>query len=302
MTHQRAVFVMVIVTLLWSTAGVVTRHLDSAQGFEVTFWRSSANALALVVLLSWRRGPAPLWLALRHADRAMWWSGLCWAVMFTAFVLAITMTTVANVLVTMALAPLFTALAARALLGQRLPGRTWGAVVLAGIGIAWMFGHQAQISGTRHWIGTAIAVAVPLAAAANWILLQEAKAAAETSKDLMPAVLIGAILSAVAVLPFALPFEASARDVGLLSLLGLVQLAIPCLLAVGAARALSAPEAALLALLEVIFGVAWAWLGAGEALGPAALAGGLLVLFALAGNEALSLYAARQQPRPPRPC
>lgn len=285
---------MVVVTLLWSTAGVVTRHLDSARGFEVTFWRSSANALALILLLSWRRGPGPLWQALRGADRPLWWSGLCWAVMFTAFMLAITLTTVANVLVTMALAPLFTALASRFLLGHRLPGRTWGAIVLAGVGIGWMFGQQIQGSDARHWLGTAIALAVPLAAAANWTLMQQARTNADAPKDLMPAVLLGALISAAATLPLALPFEASLADLSLLALLGTVQLAIPCLLAVGAARVLSAPEVALLALLEVIFGVAWAWLGAGEALGAAALGGGLLVLAALAANEALGLRDARR--------
>ena len=56
-----------------------------------------------------------------------------------------------------------------------------------------------------------------------------------------------------------------------------------------AARTLKAPEAALLSLLEVIFGVAWAWLGAGEAPSTAVLGGGALVLLALATNEAVAL-------------
>jgi drug/metabolite transporter (DMT)-like permease len=102
-------------------------------------------------------------------------------------------------------------------------------------------------------------------------------------------VLIGALLSAAITLPLALPFAASPHDLGLLALLGAVQLAIPCLLAVAAARVLSAPEASLLALLEVVFGVAWAWVGAGEAPSAAVLGGGLLVLGALGANEALAL-------------
>ena len=57
---------------------------------------------------------------------------------------------------------------------------------------------------------------------------------------------------------------------------------------------MSAPEASLLALLEVIFGVAWAWLGAGEVPAAHVLGGGALVLAALAGNEAAALrFAAR---------
>ena len=38
---------MLLVTLLWSSAGVVGRQLQQAQGFEVTFWRSAFTALAL---------------------------------------------------------------------------------------------------------------------------------------------------------------------------------------------------------------------------------------------------------------
>ena len=73
----------------------------------------------------------------------------------------------------------------------------------------------------------------------------------------------------------------------------MVQLAIPCLLVVWLTRVLPGPEIALLALLEVVFGVAWAWLGAGEAPGSAALAGGTLVLGALIGNELLALRTRR---------
>jgi drug/metabolite transporter (DMT)-like permease len=75
-------------------------------------------------------------------------------------------------------------------------------------------------------------------------------------------------------------------------LLGSVQLAIPCLLAVSVARVLPAPEVALLALLEVIFGVAWAWLGADETPSASVLGGGALVLGALMVNEWLALRAS----------
>jgi len=294
LTHARAVGLMATAALLWSMAGVVTRHLEAARGFEVTFWRSAFNALALVALLSWRGGPVALARALRDGGPTLWLSGLCWSVMFTAFMLGITLTTVANVLVTMALAPMVTALIARAVLGHRLPARTWGAIALAGLGIAWMFGAQVRTGDARHWLGTAVAFAVPVAAAVNWTVLQRQGRSA-APRDLMPAVLIGAVLSALFTLPAAWPLGASRHDLAWLALLGGFQLAVPCLLAVAAARVLSAPEVALLGLLEVIFGVAWAWLGAGEGLSAPVLGGGLLVLVALAGNELLGLRAPRPQ-------
>jgi drug/metabolite transporter (DMT)-like permease len=290
MTHRRAVALMVLVTLMWSIAGVVTRQLESARGFEITFWRSAFNALALVVLLAALRGPGVLARSIATGGRALWISGACWCVMFTAFMMALSLTTVANVLVTMALAPLFTALAARFALGHRLAARTWAAIVLAGVGIAWMYGHE--LHGGTHLLGTLVALGVPIAAATNWTLIQSLRSRT-APPDMLPAVLLGALLSAAITLPLALPFAASMHDLGLLALLGVVQLAIPCLLSVAVARVLPAPELALLALLEVIFGVAWAWLGAGEAPSAAVLAGGALVLAALGLNEALGLRRAR---------
>ncbi len=289
MSHRKAVWVMVVAALLWSIAGVVSRHLEAARGFEVTFWRSAFNALALVILLGRLRGMAVLGGTLRGGGRALWLSGLCWSVMFTAFMLALTLTSVANVLVTMAIGPLFTALASRFVLGHRLAARTWGAIALAGLGIAWMYGHEVSTGDPRHLLGTLVALAVPLAAATNWTLLQHLRGRPGAGADMLPAVLIGAVLSALLTLPLALPFSASAHDLGLLALLGVVQLAVPCLMAVSAARVLSAPEIALLGLLEVIFGVLWAWLGAGEAPSLAVLGGGAMVLLALAGNELLAL-------------
>ena len=289
MTPRRAVALMVLVTLLWSMAGVVTRHLEAARSFEVTFWRSAFNALALSIALTAMRGPG-LWTSLLHAGRAVWISALCWSVMFTAFMLALTLTTVANVLVTMALGPMITALFARFVFGEHLPRRTWLAIFVAGSGIAWMFG--AEIGDGDARLGSLVACAVPLAAAINWTVLQRVGRAGEKAPDMLPAVLIGAMLSALFSLPLAWPLQASSHDLGLLALLGAVQLAIPCLLVVRVSRYLPAPEIALLGLLEVVFGVASAWLWAGEQLSGNVLFGGGLVLAALIANEGLAL---RQQ-------
>ncbi len=292
MTHRRAVATMLLVTLLWSIAGVVTRHLDTAGSFELTFWRSAANAVALTLLLGWQRGFAQLGRELRQGGRVLWLSGLCWTVMFTSFMVALTLTTVANVLITMSLAPLFTALISRALLGQRLPGRAWAAIVVAGIGVAWMYGSQVGGGSPRDAVGTLVALSVPIAGATMWTLLQlnaRGAVSGQAPADMTPAVLIGAVLSSLLTLPLSLPFQASASDVGWLTMLGVVQLAIPCVLAVAAGKVLRAPEAALLGLLEIIFGVAWTWLGTTESPTPAVLGGGGLVLAALVANEAIAL-------------
>jgi drug/metabolite transporter (DMT)-like permease len=283
LSHGQAVVLMVANAAMWSIAGVVTRQLESAQSFEITFWRSLFTFLSLLVLLPLTQG-RDVFKGMRQGGVSLWLSGVCWSVMFTAFMLALTMTTVANVLITMAMGPFFTALVARVVLGQRIDVRTALAIVMAALGIAWMFGAEVA---TQGWLGFVVALCVPLAAAVNWTVVQRA-AVRGLAVDLAPGVLIGAAISCLVTLPMSMPFQAVASDVAWLALLGLVQLAIPCLLSVACAKVLKAPEVSLLALLEVVFGIFLAWWGAGEEPSSSVLSGGLLVLGALLAHQGLA--------------
>ena len=274
---------MVGVTAMWSIAGVVTRHLEQARSFEVTFWRSFFTLLSLIIILPLWQGRG-VWSRLPWRSPYFWLSGVCWSVMFTAFMLALTLTAVANVLITMALGPLLTALITRIFLGHRLPRRTWGAIALAGIGIVWMYGSQLSLGAPNFLLGSLVALCVPIAGSVQWTLVQKSHAEG-LDLDLVPSVLLGALISTLFALPMAWPFQASMHDVAWLAVLGTFQLAIPCALSVICARVLKAPEVALLALLEIVFGIALAWLGANEAPQPSVLLGGVLVLSALLLNE-----------------
>jgi drug/metabolite transporter (DMT)-like permease len=291
--HRRAIGLMIVAATLWSIAGVVTRHLTPSLQvdgrFEITFWRSLFAALfvggyfVLVRREGWRPLAATGWPGLI--------SGLMWAVMFIAFMLALTFTTVANTLLVLSLGPLITALLARAVLRVPIAPRTWAAIAAATTGIVWMATHAAPSStGGRPLLGMLIAFTVPIASAINLVTPQKTRARV----DLVPAVLLGGAISAALMLPLAVPLQAATRDIFLLALLGFFQLGLPCMLMVVAARRLSAPEVSLLALLEVVLGPLWAWLGAGEVPAAATLAGGALVLGALVLNEAAALRAGRR--------
>jgi len=280
---------MVIAPLLWSTAGVVTRHIEAAGRFEIVFWRSLFAAAFVFAAWAVLTRENPL-----RAARATGWTGVAsgamWAVMFTAFMIALTLASTAGVLVTMSISPLLTALAARLLLSDPVPLRTWIAALAATAGLAWMFGAGFAAAGARELAGMAVALLVPFAATTNVVMLRHAHARV----DLVPAVMIGGALSCLAALPLALPFTASGRDLLLLALLGFFQLGLPCMLYVVASRSLHAPQLALLALLEVVLGPIWAWLGAGEVPARSTLAGGAVVLAALAGNELAMLRTQRR--------
>lgn len=316
-SHAQAVALMVVAALLWSSAGVVSRQLEAAVRFEVTFWRSAFTVLSLLLLLpvwrqatrshgkaeaaSWaRRFRLTQWVhhhwGLFPASNTFWLSGFCWSVMFTAFMLGLTFTSVANVLIIMSVGPLFTAVLAWLVNGQRLQMRVWGTIVLAGAGMAYMYGgqvvdllHSDQAQAHQLVLGSLIALCVPVAGALNWTLVQRSQRHGQRI-DLVPAVLVGAFLSCLYTWLPSQPFQATSGDLLWLALLGLTQLAMPCMLAVIAARTLKAPEVSLLGLLEVIFGILWPWVFVHEAPGAPVLLGGGVVLIALVGNELLGWH------------
>jgi drug/metabolite transporter (DMT)-like permease len=287
-----ALALMVLAPLLWSLAGVLARQVEAAGAFEMAFWRSLFAALFVFGALSWLQSSRP-WATLRAAGVPGLVSGAMWAIMFTCFILALSFTTVANVLVVASLGPIFTALLAFSFLREPLPLRTWIAILAASAGMLAMFGAGFTAGEPRHLVGMALGLTIPIASAVNIVVLRRSRA----HLDLMPAVMLGALMSALVALPIALPFQASGRDLLLLATLGVVQLGVPCLLLVLASRTLTAPEISLLALLEVVLGPLWTWLGAGEVPAGSTLAGGAIVLAALAGNEAAALAARGRHTR-----
>lgn len=276
MTRAGGLALMFMAPVLWSTAGVVTRHVEGATPFELVFWRSFfAFAFVAAALLVLRRNPLKIgWQGVL--------SGGLWAVMFTAFMIALSLTSTANALVVMSVAPLLTALLARAFLSEPVPMGTWLAVGGAALGIAWMFGSDLSAHSARDLSGMLVALSIPIASAVNVITLRSASSAA---LDLRGAVMLGGAISCLVALPLALPFHATGKDIALLAFLGIFQLGLPCMLLVMASRVLLAPEIALIGLLEVVLGPLWAWLGAGEMPARSTVTGGGIVLAALALNE-----------------
>lgn len=283
-SHRNAILLMICAATLWSTAGVLTRQLDAARGFEITFWRSVFAALFVAAALAWQHKSQALSRLLSVGKHGLI-SGLMWASMFCCFMLALSLTTVANTLIVMSVSPLLTAVFAWIFLRQKIPGRTWLAIAVALAGILWMFIDGVSQVDARGLSGMLIALGIPLAASVNFIVLKKAGHAL----DLIPAVLIGGVLSAIFMLPVANPLQASSHDLLILAILGFFQLGFPCMLMVRAARSLTAPELSLLALLEVVLGPIWAWLGANEIPAMATLMGGSVVLIALIFNELTAL-------------
>jgi drug/metabolite transporter (DMT)-like permease len=110
--------------------------------------------------------------------------------------------------------------------------------------------------------------------------------------NMIPAIVVGGVLSALVSLPLADHAGAGGLNLFLIFLLGVVQLGLGAVLYIFGARHLPAAETTLIALLESVLAPLWVWLLLAETPTPYGLAGGAVVLGAVA---ALTLASARRR-------
>jgi drug/metabolite transporter (DMT)-like permease len=287
--RARGIVLMLCAGLCWSIGGIIVRKLALQDVWEIVFWRALFMAGFLGTLLLALRGRGAI-ASVRAIGAAGVAAGLCLAAQMYCFILALHHTTAANTFVLMSLSPLFAALAGLLLLRERLAWYTWIAIVLALGGVVIMFGEGL---GSGHWLGNLFALCIPFAYACQIFFLRQVRGARGRTPDLLPTVLTGGVFAMIPALFLGWPLEAVARDIVLLAVMGCVQLGLGCWLATLAVRHLRAAEVGLLALTETLLAPVWVWIGMGEVPGNAALAGGALIVGALAVNAGITLWRER---------
>jgi drug/metabolite transporter (DMT)-like permease len=232
-------------------------------------------ALILGCWLAWGRG---LWAAIRGLR---WW-GLLLAGLEAAtivlFCLSVAWTTVANTMLAFAATPMIAAGLARILLGERLAPQTAAAIaaVAAGLGLvaAGAWGESAL-----SFKGVAAGLAFSVTIAVFFVALRHLKAQSAT-----PVIGPGWLLGALVALPFAQWEPMSAAQWSGAVLMGAVIMPAAIALLSWASRRVPAAEVSMLTLLEVACAPVLVWAVLGEAPGPWTLAGGALVMGALAAH------------------
>jgi len=279
--HRKGIALMIGATLCWASAGVLVRNMDVTDGWKIAFWRSFFMTAFLLVVLSFQHGSRLL-----QRVHAMGWpgvvSGLLFAGMMISFILALSLTTVANTLVVGSISPFVAALCGHLFLGEKVAPRTWLAMIAAIGGIVMMFFDGLTSGG---WAGNLIALCIPVGFGANVVILRKHR----TAVDMVPSVLLAGIFSMLIALPFALPLSVSTSDLVLLSIMGTVQLGVGLLLMMVAVRYLASAEIGLLSILEIVFGTLSVWVLIGERPSQTALIGGAIVIGALAANQLAGL-------------
>jgi drug/metabolite transporter (DMT)-like permease len=263
----------VVAAAVFSTAGVIVRRID-LPAWDVSFWRSVLLLVTIVPLLVWQRRDS--WIDMRNAGGALFASAAVLAGSFIAFILALGLAPVANVLIMFGATPFITALLARVFLGEPMHRHTLVAMAVAAAGLALSVAGSLKAGAAA---GMAIAAIVVLCMSTNYVIVRRRRDVGMT-----PALALAGVMSAIVALPFAQPSTLTAEQLPWLLALGPGQLAGGLLLYMAALKRIPAARAALLGLLELVLGPVWVWLIDGERPGSLTLLGGAVVIGAAAAN------------------
>lgn len=269
----------------WSLGGIIVRSVEVGD-WTIVFWRSALMAATLAVYLLARDGRRMAAGFARIGGIGLIVAAL-YAASFVLVVTSLTRTSVAHTYIIMSAAPMVAALLARPILGEPVRFRTWLAMTATLGGITLIFADRLDGGGL---VGDALAAVLAVVLGAIAVTLRRARAA-----DMVPAFCLAGAATAAIALPLAQPFAVGLRDLVLLAFMGAVQLGLAVVLFAHGAKRLPATEVALIALLEPVLAPVWVWIGVGETPSPFALAGGAIVLGALAGH---SLAGARRSAQP----
>lgn len=271
------------VGVIWSSGGLILRGVESATSWQIMFYRSIGMIAFLMVVIAIKergRVVAPF-LALGRGGLLM---ALVLAGSMVCYVLALTGTTVANAMFVMSTGPVFTALLAWLLLGERVRPLTWLAIAAAVAGMGLMSADGLAGGG---FAGLLAALGNAVAFASIIVLTRRYR-----DTDLLPAFVVGAALLGL-VAWLATDVAVSPRDATLGLVLGAFHSATGLALLPFGARRIPAAVVALLMLTEPILAPIWVWLAIDETPTRLALVGGMVVLAAVAGQAIANLRGAR---------
>ncbi|OXY83005.1 DMT family transporter [Oceanimonas doudoroffii] len=270
--HQKGLLLTALGVLIISPDALLLR-LVNVPPEQLVLWRGLLNMLGfwLIVVARHRRH----W---PQAFRVCGLTGVGCALLFTlgtfGFVLGNHFTKAGNVLVILACSPLIAALLSRVFLHERLPLRTWVAIIACLLGIGLIVLDDA---GSGSLTGSLLALLAALGLAGNLTL-----ARSKPGVDMSPMLALSGLFTALLTFAWSgqiiLPEGAS---LGWLVLLCLVLLPAGFTLIQRGPLYLPSAEVSLLMLLETVFGTLLVWLFLSERPSNLGLVGGAIVLLAM---------------------
>ena len=260
-------------------------RLIDGDGLVTAFWRNviAGLAIALILLVRSKESAQKTFLVISKVGA---WYAVCVSVSSISFVVAISNTSIASVLYILAAMPVFTAVLGKIFLSDAVD-KAFGIVmvfVLLGLGLIAFHSNSSSLNSA---FGNAMAFITMLGFSISVTLARKEKA-----RSMLPALSIGLLLSGVVLVMFIDPLQYFVQKPALYLLHG-VTLAIAVSALAQAARYTKGSMVTLFMLLEAALAPIVAWTIFSEYPGRAVIAGGLLVMMAVAMYGVWSISRSR---------
>lgn len=266
------VMLVVVSALVFSSAGLFAKGVE-AGAWDIIFWRG-VFAAALTTCFIWVRGASTI------EFKNMGWQGLAAAVAgasgTAAFITAFKLTSIANVSLIYAIAPLLAGLLAW-IWFRETPSKSMmiGALVTF-LGVIVIFSGSL---GSVNLVGDLLTLWMTIAMAGLLVLYRRYPDTPAAGP---------AALSSVLLLPFGMwlgkPLEVPTDEIAITACFGLV-FALASVTLVEGAKRLPSSETALLSTLEAPFAPVLAWLVLSELPPVLTIVGGALILVGVVGSQ-----------------
>jgi drug/metabolite transporter (DMT)-like permease len=273
--------------VLWSFGGTIARFLTVQDSWTIVFWRSYFAVLFLVLFLVVRDGLPRTVSAFSGMGKPGLLVAMCFAIASTAFIVALSYTTVANILLMQAGVPLLAALISWIVFRERTSPTTWLAIVLVLAGVGVMVSNT--LTGKVSPVGDGLSLLIAFVFAVATVTTRRNR-----DVRMVPANALAVFVACIVSLALAKDILVSWADLLWLSAFGAVNLGAGLALFSFGARMLPAALAALIGTLEPVLGPIWVWLVHGETPDARTLIGGLIVFLALLMHLAFEWQRSRR--------
>ncbi len=289
MQKKSAVLLILAGGTCMSFVGLIMRLLDSADGFQILFYRSIALSamVMLVACLRRRVGPGEFLKSLDRFDLSM---GVVLSMAFCTYVFAMLLTSVASTLFILTAAPFLAAIIGRVWIGERVKPVTWAAMIVASVGVAVMISDGLAQGRT---VGNLIALASALAFALMLVLARRSGKSSVLGGTFLGGIFT-MIFGLITTLTMAGGLVVGSYDLVMILFMGAFTIGLGIALVTTGTPYVPAAEVSLLVLIESALGPVWVWLFVGEAMSAKELAGGALVIASVA---AMAVFGAKRRVR-----
>ena len=255
-----------------SWGGFIVKSFQDATVWQILFLRSLFFLLALTVFLIFTYKKNTL-KKIKESGYPAVLGGFVMSFSFISFVVAMTNTTVANVVFIISTQSMFLAIFGYFYLKEKVSLIGFASITLAMTGIIIMVGDSIS---TGSLFGNLVALAIPINFSILVMIIRK-----NSNLDMVPAIFYSGIFSCIYGLFLSESFIFSTHDIFLGFLLGVPQLALGFICITIGSRTTASATIGLLMLSETVFGPIWVWLFLNEIPPLSVFIGGAVIILAI---------------------